>query len=112
MQFAGPFAPILLGQPQLNHSASSTIMYVAATKRLTHQGAKHMAAVAVERAQRAGIAIAVAVADAGGHLVGLNAWTAGGFTPSTPPPPRPSAPPRTSVRAPPGAGWPIPAMSP
>jgi hypothetical protein len=29
-------------------------MYVAATKRLTHQGAKHMAAVAVERAQIAG----------------------------------------------------------
>src|SRR5260370_10627838 len=71
MQFAGPFAPIPLGQPQLNHSASSTIMYVAATKRLTHQGAKHMAAVAVERAQRAGIAIAVAVADAAGHPVVL-----------------------------------------
>src|SRR5260370_32723529 len=79
MQFAGPFAPILLGQPQLNHSASSTIMYVAATKRLTHQGAKHMAAVAVERAQRAGIAIAVAVADAGGHLVVLERMDGGRF---------------------------------
>src|SRR5258708_20596443 len=79
MQFAGPFAPTLLGQPQLNHSASSTIMYVAATKRLTHQGAKHMAAVAVERAQRAGIAIAVAVADAGGHLVVLERMDGGRF---------------------------------
>src|SRR5258708_29029803 len=112
MQFAGPFAPILLGESQLNHSASSTIMYVAATKRLTHQGAKHMAAVAVERAQRAGIAIAVAVADAGGHLVVLNAWTAGGFTPSTRPPPRRSARPRTSVRPRPGARRRSRSMSP
>ncbi len=36
-------------------------MYVATTKRLTHQGAKHMAAIAVEHAQTAGVAIAVAV---------------------------------------------------
>src|SRR5258707_13367645 len=79
MQFAGPFAPIPLGQPQLNHSASSTIMYGAATKRLTHHGAKHMAAIAVERAQTAGIAIAVAVADAGGHLVVLERMDGGRF---------------------------------
>src|SRR5260221_713718 len=79
VQFAGPFAPILLGQPQLNHSPSSTIMYVAATKRLTHHGAKHMAAIAVERAQTAGIAIAVAVADAGGHLVVLERMDGGRF---------------------------------
>src|SRR5260370_34199043 len=79
MQFAGPFAPILLGQPQLNHSASSIIMYVAATKRLTHQGAKHMAAIAVEAAQTAGIAIAVAVAGAGGHLVVLERRDGGRF---------------------------------
>src|SRR5260370_36901651 len=77
MQFAGPFAPILLGHPQLNHSASSRIMYVAATKRLTHHGAKHMAAIAVERARTAGIAIAVAVADAGGHLAGLERMAGG-----------------------------------
>src|SRR5260370_9397330 len=79
MQFAGPFAPILLGHPQLNHSASSTIMYAAATKRLTHHGAKHMAAIAVERAQTAGIAIAVAVADAGGHLVVFERMDGGRF---------------------------------
>jgi len=54
-------------------------MYVAATKRLTHQGAKHMAAVAVERAHTAGIAIAVAVADAGGHLVVLERMDGGRF---------------------------------
>src|SRR5262249_57349170 len=54
-------------------------MYVAATKRLTHEGAKHMAAVALERAQTAGIAIAVAVADAGGHLLVLERMDGGRF---------------------------------
>jgi len=54
-------------------------MYVTATKRLTHHGAKHMAAIAVERAQTAGIAIAVAVADAGGHLVVLERMDGGRF---------------------------------
>src|SRR6266852_2782161 len=62
-----------------HQSASSIIMYVTATKRLTHQGAKHMAAVAVERAQTAGIAIAVAVADAGGHLLVLERMDGGRF---------------------------------
>lgn len=54
-------------------------MYVAAAKRLTHEGAKHMAAVAVARARDAGIAIAVAVADAGGHLVVLERMDGGRF---------------------------------
>src|SRR5258707_13258155 len=54
-------------------------MYVAAAKRLTHKGAKQMAAVAVGRAQDAGIAIAVAVADAGGHLVVLERMDGGRF---------------------------------
>ena len=54
-------------------------MYVTATKRLTHHGAKHMATIAVERAQTAGIAIAVAVADAGGHLVVLERMDGGRF---------------------------------
>ena len=54
-------------------------MYVAATNRFTYRGAKHMAAVAVERAQAAGIAIAVAVADAGGHLVVLERMDGGRF---------------------------------
>jgi uncharacterized protein GlcG (DUF336 family) len=56
-----------------------SIMYVVAAKRLTHQGAKQMAAVAVGRAQEAGIAIAVAVADAGGHLVVLERMDGGRF---------------------------------
>src|SRR6187402_3078344 len=54
-------------------------MYVAATKRLTHQGAMRMAAVAVEHAQTAGIAIAVAVADSGGHLMVLERMDGGRF---------------------------------
>jgi glc operon protein GlcG len=80
MQFARPH-PALLSQSERERqqSASSTIMYVAATKRLTHQGAKHMVAVAVERAQAAGIAIAVAVADAGGHLMVFERMDGGRF---------------------------------
>jgi uncharacterized protein GlcG (DUF336 family) len=54
-------------------------MYVAATKRLTHQGAKFMAAVAVEHAQTAGVAITVAVADSGGHLMVLERMDGGRF---------------------------------
>ena len=54
-------------------------MYVAAAKRLTHEGARQMAAVAVSRAQEAGIAIAVAIADAGGHLVVLERMDGGRF---------------------------------
>jgi glc operon protein GlcG len=54
-------------------------MYVAAAKRLTHKGAKQMAAVAVGRAQDAGIAIAVAITDAGGHLVVMERMDGGRF---------------------------------
>src|SRR5258708_6431729 len=54
-------------------------MYVAAAKRLTHQGAKHMAAVAIGKAREAGIAIAVAITDAGGHLVVLERMDGGRF---------------------------------
>jgi glc operon protein GlcG len=54
-------------------------MYVAAAKRLTHQGAKKMAEVAVGKAHEAGIAIAVAIADAGGHLVVLERMDGGRF---------------------------------
>jgi uncharacterized protein GlcG (DUF336 family) len=76
MQVAGRLA-----HPRLKrtHSPSSTTMYVAAAKRLTHEGARHMAAVAVERANAAGIAIAVAIADAGGHLVVLERMDGGRF---------------------------------
>jgi glc operon protein GlcG len=54
-------------------------MYFAAAKRLTHQGAKQMASVAVSRAQDAGIAIAVAITDAGGHLLVLERMDGGRF---------------------------------
>ena len=54
-------------------------MYVAAAKRLTHQGAKQMAAVAVARAEAAGIAIAVVIADAGGHLIVVERMDGGRF---------------------------------
>jgi glc operon protein GlcG len=54
-------------------------MYVANAKCLTHLGAKTMAATALARAQEAGIAIAVAVADAGGHLVVLERMDGGRF---------------------------------
>jgi glc operon protein GlcG len=54
-------------------------MFVAIAKRLTHEGARHMAAVAVERAGAAGISIAVAIADSGGHLVVLERMDGGRF---------------------------------
>jgi glc operon protein GlcG len=44
-------------------------MYVVAAKRLTHRGAKQMAATTIAKAEQAGIAITVAIADAGGHLI-------------------------------------------
>ena len=44
-------------------------MYVADTKRLTAAGAKKMMATAIARAQEAGIAVTVAIADAGGNLM-------------------------------------------
>ena len=52
-------------------------MYVANTKRLTHAGAKTMAASAVEKASAAGIAVSVAIADAGGHVLVIE-WMDGG----------------------------------
>jgi hypothetical protein len=42
-------------------------MYVAESKRLTHQGAKKIMATAVDMANEAGIAISCAIVDAGGH---------------------------------------------
>lgn len=54
-------------------------MYIASAKRLTHEGAKTMAATAVARAQQAGIAISVAITDAGGHLVWLERMDGGRF---------------------------------
>ena len=54
-------------------------MYVASTKRLTHAGARKMTATAIAEAERAGVAVSVAVADAGGHLILLERMDGGRF---------------------------------
>jgi glc operon protein GlcG len=54
-------------------------MFVANAKRLTHAGAKKIADTAVAKAKQAGIAISVAVADAGGHLIALERMDGGRF---------------------------------
>ena len=54
-------------------------MYVADTKRLTLAGARKMTATAVGHAEQAGIAITVAIADAGGNLVMLERMDGGRF---------------------------------
>jgi glc operon protein GlcG len=54
-------------------------MYVADAKRLTNAGAKKMQATATERAREAGIAVTVAIADAGGHLILLERMDGGRF---------------------------------
>jgi uncharacterized protein GlcG (DUF336 family) len=54
-------------------------MYVANAKRLTHVGAKKMMATAIAKAEEAGIAVSVAIADAGGHLILLERMEGGRF---------------------------------
>jgi glc operon protein GlcG len=54
-------------------------MHVADAKRLTHQGAKKMMATAIAKAEEAGIAVSVAIADAGGHLILLERMDGGRF---------------------------------
>ncbi len=54
-------------------------MYFNDTKRLTGAGAKKMMAAAIAAAERDGIAIAVAIADAGGHLILLERMDGGRF---------------------------------
>src|SRR5260370_20840202 len=54
-------------------------MFVADSKRLTHAGAKKIADTAVGKARQAGIAISVAVADTGGHLIVLERMDGGRF---------------------------------
>lgn len=54
-------------------------MYFTTGKRLTHDGAKKMADTAVAKAREAKIAISVAIADAGGHLVVLERMDGGRF---------------------------------
>jgi glc operon protein GlcG len=54
-------------------------MYFADTKRLTSAGAKKMMSIAIERAREAGIAVTVAIADAGGNLLLLERMEGGRF---------------------------------
>ena len=54
-------------------------MFVADTKRLTSAGAKKMMATAIAAAAKEGIAISVAIADAGGHLILLERMDGGRF---------------------------------
>ena len=54
-------------------------MYVAAAKRLTHEGARKMVATALDLAREAGVAISCAIADAGGHLIVLERMDGGRF---------------------------------
>lgn len=54
-------------------------MYFSDTKRLTGAGAKKMMATAIAAGEKAGIAISVAIADAGGHLLLLERMDGGRF---------------------------------
>jgi len=54
-------------------------MYVTSGKRLTTEGAKKMMATAVEAAKEAGIAVSIAITDAGGHLILLERMEGGRF---------------------------------
>jgi uncharacterized protein GlcG (DUF336 family) len=54
-------------------------MYVADSKRLTSAGAKKIMAAAIGKAQEAGIAVSVAIVDAGGHLILLERMEGGRF---------------------------------
>ena len=54
-------------------------MYTADAKRLTAAGAKKIMATAIARAQEAGIAVSVAIVDAGGHLLLLERMEGGRF---------------------------------
>src|SRR5256886_6154321 len=54
-------------------------MYIADAKRLTSAGAKKIMATATAKAQEAGVAVSVAIVDAGGHLVLLERMEGGKF---------------------------------
>jgi glc operon protein GlcG len=54
-------------------------MTFAASRRLTTDGAKAMLAAAVSKAEALGIAVTVAIVDAGGHLIVLERMDGGRF---------------------------------
>jgi glc operon protein GlcG len=54
-------------------------MYIASSKRLTNEGARKITAAAIDKANEAGIAVSVAITDAGGHLILLERMEGGRF---------------------------------
>jgi len=54
-------------------------MYNASSKRLTNDGARKMMAAAIDKANEAGIAVSIAITDAGGHLILLERMEGGRF---------------------------------
>ena len=54
-------------------------MPFAAAKRLTNAGAKKMMLAAIEKAEEIGIAVTVAIVDAGGHMMMLERMDGGRF---------------------------------
>ena len=54
-------------------------MHIATSKRLTNEGARTMLTAAIAQAQKAGVAVTIAVADAGGHLIVLERMEGGRF---------------------------------
>ncbi len=54
-------------------------MYVADAKRLTLAGARKMMATAIDAAEKAGVAIAVAIVDSGGHAILIERMDGGRF---------------------------------
>jgi len=57
----------------------SPAMFIAESKRLTHQGARKIMATALELAGQANIAIACAIVDAGGHVILIERMDGGRF---------------------------------
>jgi uncharacterized protein GlcG (DUF336 family) len=54
-------------------------MFIADAKRLTSAGAKKIMATAIAKAQEAGVAVTVAIVDAGGHVLLIERMEGGRF---------------------------------
>jgi glc operon protein GlcG len=54
-------------------------MYIADAKRLTHEGARKMMAIAIDKAREAKIVISCCIVDAGGHVIALERMDGGRF---------------------------------
>jgi len=54
-------------------------VFITTGKRLTNEGAKKMMTAAIAKATEAGVAVSIAIADAGGHLILLERMEGGRF---------------------------------